>query len=87
MTGENCSASCRTKDHATFGECVRSKNLKTAYMQEWKGSDATIQKRADKNLENYAKARKYGIQPKSTNERDVNYAIRESDRTGEAFQA
>ena len=42
-----CSSSCRTKDHATYGECLRSKNLKTAYMQEWKGSDYTAQKRAD----------------------------------------
>lgn len=85
--GENCSASCRTKDHATWGECVRAKNLKTAYMQEWKGYDATAQKKADKNLDDYAKARKYGIQPKSTRPHDVQTAVRLSEQTGTAFQA
>lgn len=85
--GENCSSSCKTKDHATFGECVRSKNLKTAYMQEWKGSDATAQKKADKNLDAYANARKYGIQPKSTRAADVQAAIRHSEQTGTAFKA
>jgi len=85
--GENCSASCRTKDHATWGECVRSKNLKTAYMQDWKGKDATVQKRADKNLDQYEKARSYGIQPKSTRPADVQAAIRRSEQTGTAFQA
>ncbi len=25
--GENCSASCETRDHATYGECLRAKNL------------------------------------------------------------
>lgn len=87
MTGDNCSASCKTRDHETFGECVRAKNLKTAYMQEWKGKDATAQKKADKNLDDYAAARKYGIQPKSTRPRDVQTAIRVSEQTGTAFKA
>lgn len=85
--GENCTSSCRTRDHETWGECVRSKNLRTAYMQEWKGKDATAQKKADKNLDAYAEARQYGIQPKSTRERDVQAAVRFSDKTGNAFKA
>lgn len=87
MSGENCSASCKTKDHETWGDCVRSKSLKIAYAQSASGKDATVQKKADKNLEAYRNARKYGIQPKSTNPKDVQAAIRESDRTGTAFQA
>lgn len=82
-----CASSCRTQDHESYGACLRSKNLKTAYMQEWKGSDATVQKKADKNLENYRKARKYGIQPKTTNQQDVDFAIRQSDKTGTAYEA
>lgn len=85
--GENCSSTCKTKDHSTWGECVRAKNLKTAYMAEWKGSDATAQKKADKNLDAYANARKNGIQPKSTRPNDVQTAIRVSDKTGTAFKA
>lgn len=82
-----CSSSCPSQDHASWGECVRSKNLKTAYAAEWKGADATRQKKADKNLDAYANARKYGIQPKSTRAADVQRAIQISDKTGQPFQA
>lgn len=82
-----CSSSCKTQDHQSYGECLRSKNLKTAYMQEWKGADATRQKKADKELNDYAKARKEGIQPKSTKRHDIDFAVRQSDKTGTAYQA
>jgi hypothetical protein len=82
-----CASSCRTQDHDSYGECLRSKNLKTAYMQEWKGKDATAQKRADKNLDAYESARKHGIQPKSTRPADVQRAVQISDTTGKAYQA
>lgn len=82
-----CSSSCKTQDHESYGECLRSKNLKTAYMQEWKGADATRQKKADKELNDYAKARKEGIQPKSTKRHDIDFAVRQSDKTGTAYQA
>jgi hypothetical protein len=82
-----CASTCQTKDHETFGACLRAKNIKTAYMQEWKGKDATAQKRADKNLDAYEAARKNGIQPSSTRPADVQRAIRISDKTGKAFQA
>jgi hypothetical protein len=82
-----CSSSCRTQDHATYGECLRSKNLRTAYMQEWKGKDATAQKKADKALDSYESARRQGIQPTSTNAAHVQAAIQISDKTGTAFRA
>lgn len=82
-----CSSSCSTKDHASYGACLRAKNLKTAYMQEWKGKDATAQKRADKSLDAYEAARKHGIQPKSTRPADVQRAVQISEQTGKAYQA
>lgn len=82
-----CSSNCNTGPHKTFGECLRAKNIKTAYMQEWKGADATRQKKADKELDNYANARKYGIQPKSTRAADVQAAVQISEMTGTAFEA
>lgn len=83
-----CSSSCRTQDHATWGECVRAKGLKIGYEgATLSGVDAGVQRKADKNLENYARARSYGIQPKTTNKHDVDYAIRKSDQTGTAYQA
>lgn len=82
-----CSSSCRTQDHATYGECLRSKNLRTAYMQEWKGKDATRQKKADKALDAYESARRQGMQPASTRLADVQAAVQISDMTGQAFRA
>jgi len=83
-----CSSGCPTQDHATWGECVRSKGLKVAYEgATLTGVDSKVQREADRNLENYAKARKYGIQPQSTNKKHVDFAIRKSEQTGTAYQA
>lgn len=82
--GENCSSSCQSKDHETWGECVRAKNLKTNALNP---EVLSVQKSADKTLAAYRKARKYGIQPKTTQARDVERAVRISDKTGTAYQA
>lgn len=79
-----CSTGCRTQDHATFGECLRAKNLKTNALNP---EALAVQKSADKTLADYRKARSYGIQPKSTRAADVQMAIRASEKTGEAYQA
>ena len=82
-----CTSSCPTKDHESWGACVKAKNLKTAYCQDWKGADATRQKKADKSLDAYQQARKEGMQPKTTQVRDVQHAIQQSDKTGTAYKA
>lgn len=76
-----CSSGCKTKDHKSYGECMRSKNAKVA------GYDVSAQKKADKNLDNYESARRYGIQPASTRKHDVDAAIQISEKTGTAFEA
>lgn len=85
--GDNCISACATRDHETWGECRRENGLRVAYCQSWKGRDATRQKRWDRGLENYRRARKQGIQPASTYSWDVDRAVRQSDKTGEAFKA
>lgn len=82
--GESCSSSCRTRDHATWGECIRAKNLRTNALEP---EQLSRQKHADKTLDAYAAARKHGIQPKTTRARDIERATRISDKTGQAFQA
>jgi len=78
-----CSSSCRTKDHSSYGACLRAKNLRTnALDPEILGA----QKAADKTLDSYAQARKYGIQPASTRPHDVQAAIQVSEITGSAYQ-
>lgn len=79
-----CSSGCPTQDHESWGACIRSKNLRTNALD---GEALTVQKRADKTLDEYAKARSYGIQPASTRERDVKAAVRLSEQTGTAVKA
>lgn len=77
-----CSSACRAPGtHATYGECMRAKNVKTEKL------DRTQQKKADKTLDNYAEARRYGVQPASTRAKDVELAVRASEKTGVAYQA
>lgn len=79
-----CSSSCRTQDHASWGACVRAKNLRTPALSV---EMLTTQKAADKTLDDYQKARSYGIQPASTRAQDVQAAIRVSEITGTAHKA
>lgn len=74
-----CSSSCRTKDHASWGECVRAKRLNTA-----PGDVHEYNQRKDKGIDEYVKARKQGMQPASIMPRDVQIANALSDRFGEA---
>lgn len=77
-----CSSSCPTPGaHASYGACLRAKNLRVAEV------DTSQQKRADRNLDKYADARKHGIQPESTRPHHVEQAIRISEKTGTAYQA
>lgn len=76
-----CSSGCKTQDHKSYGECMRSKNARVT------GYDVTAQKRADKTLDKYAELRKHGAQPKSTNARHVEFAERYSDKAGTGYQA
>lgn len=79
-----CSSSCKTQDHASYGECMRSKGIRTTAIPL---DVHEANKKQTKTLDKYAEARRYGIQPKSTRHADVENAVRISEATGEAFQA
>ncbi len=81
-----CSSSCYTQDHASYGECLRSKNLKTAVSIPGKDYDRSVQSSWDRRIDSYKSARADGIQPASTKSSDIDHAIRHSDATGTAFQ-
>jgi hypothetical protein len=82
--GANCSSSCLTKDHATFGECVRGKRLNVGYCGQG-GGDATAQKKWDAELQAYRDARRQGIQPDGTTMPKIRKALEESDKHGAAY--
>lgn len=81
--GARCSSACLTKDHRTFGECMRSKNLSLNPNL----SDTGASKAWDGELQAYRDARAQGIQPAGTSMAKVQEAIEISNRTGKAFNA
>lgn len=82
-----CSTGCPTQDHATYGECMRSKGTKVAYCNSATGMDYTAQKKWDKELDAYKEAKRQGIQPSGTRMPQIQAATEISDRTGEAYKA
>ena len=83
----NCSSSCPTKDHGSWGECVRSKGLRVGWAASHKGIDRTKEKRWEQGLQEYRDARAAGIQPASTNVRDVRAAVSASEAAGVAVSS
>lgn len=82
--GKNCTAGCKTKDHASWGECMRAKNAIIAYAGIG-GGDASAQKRWDNELQAYRDARAQGIQPDGTTMPKIQAALDASDRAGAAY--
>ncbi len=85
--GENCSTKCVTKDHMTFGECMRAKNVGAIWVQHVKGLDSSTQKKHEAELSAYREARKEGIQPESTNMASIQAARQASEKAGAAYDA
>lgn len=77
---DNCRTGCRTRDHASYGECLRAANpvvnLQVTPRNPW-----------DRELEAYRDARAQGIQPSGTRMAQVQQALDISDSTGVAFDA
>lgn len=78
-----CSTGCRTKDHASFAACMRSKRPATAGLGS---QDRTAQQKWDRDLDAYRDARRQGIQPAATSRASVDRAVAISDATGTAYQ-
>ena len=84
----NCSLGCPNPgSHASFAECMNDKGAKVAYANSAGGFDYTAQKAWDRNLDAYADAKRQGIQPATTQRKDVEQAVILSDHSGSAFQA
>jgi hypothetical protein len=82
MTNCTCGAG-----HATFGACLRAKNIRVGYCQSARGLDLSSEKAKERELASYAAARRQGVQPASTFTKDIHHAMDVSDRMGAAFDA
>lgn len=80
-TMTKCSTACKTKNHKTFGECMRAKNLNLNPNL----SDTGASKAWDRELEDYRDAKRQGINPHGTTRAKIDEAVRISNETGVAY--
>lgn len=68
-----CRSGCKTKDHTSWGECARAArfyNAGVAQRDEYKSYD--------KELTDYAYARSIGLQPSTTQRKEIDKTLREA---------
>jgi hypothetical protein len=80
-----CRTGCKTKDHASYGECLQDAGVGTYLIRASKGEDVTAQKKWDRELASYRQARKEGIQPDGTTQKKIDTARRLSDKVQAAY--
>lgn len=80
----NCRSGCRTKDHATYGECLKSANIRTN-AETSPMADAHDQTKRD--LKAYQTARANGIMPESTSGDKIKKAEQASALLGRPYNA
>ena len=83
-----CTSGCATKSHRSYADCLKSKNLATTGLETTDPSFSTTRQKAwDKELNLYAGAVKQGVQPESTQTKDIRAALDASDQFNKPYRA
>lgn len=82
----SCRSGCPTKDHGSWGECLRASNIQMNPGDAASGKPMT-NKKWDAELQAYRDARAQGIQPAGTSMAKIKQAVEISNKTGVAYQA
>ena len=83
----SCASSCQTKDHRSYGACLRSKNLATVGLETTGPSfGMSRQKEFEKETNLYGDTVAQGIQPDSTQTKDIRAALDKSDAFGKPYR-
>lgn len=75
--GKRCASTCLTKDHRTWGECVRAKGLQLS--PAINDQYGTRQRAWDRELDGFESATRQGLSPAGTKQHHVDAAFREAD--------
>lgn len=82
----NCTSSCKTQDHESYGECLQSNiPMFSGVTPSKSGYDQDKVKKDQKELDSYFAAVKQGIEPRSTRQPDIDQAVKLSNEAGKAF--
>lgn len=82
-----CRTGCLTKDHATYGDCLRAAAFRVGWGRSHVGFDRSSEKRKERELAFYREARAAGVQPATTRTPDIAKALDVSAKAGAAFDA
>jgi len=82
MTEHVCRCAWADTPHATWGDCIRGKNIQIGDIP-----GRMVNKKWDADLSAYETARRSGLRPASTDRAAVDKAVRVSDKTGVAYRA
>ncbi len=79
----NCTQSCKTQDHESYGECMQSNMPMFMGVNPTKtGWDQDKVNKDEKELKSYYSALKQGVEPRSTRNKDIDAALKLSDKAG-----
>lgn len=81
--GVNCSSSCLTKSHYTFGECLKDKGVGAVGYKISRGRDDL--NKTDRELSLFRDAVNQGIMPDGTTEQKVRDAMTISNEVGAGY--
>lgn len=82
-----CASSCRTQDHSSYGQCLRSQGLAVTGLESTSPSfTREASRKWDAELNSYAAARAEGLQPATTSQKDIDFARRKADELQKPVQ-
>jgi len=84
MDDNNCTTGCRTKDHATYGQCLSSNKPGVTGVNVTR--DVSAGMKWETEIKEYRTARAQGIQPRSTQLKDIRSAVSRSNRNDTAVK-
>ena len=90
MAGENCRSGCKTKNHASWGECARAANLSISAGESapaFYGGRTYTSKEWDRELDSYDRARAEGISPEGTTKDKIDAAVNATKLLGRPYKA
>lgn len=81
-----CRTGCPTQDHENWGECLRASNLELSTGDA--NNRKTMSSKAYNNeLNAYSNAVRQGVEPATTNMKDIKSAMKLSELAGKAFDS
>lgn len=83
--GVNCSSTCKTKNHLTFGECLKDKGVGFHGYRISQRAESADMNRTNKELSAFRDAVNQGVQPDGTTMQKVQDAMILSNERGAAY--